>query len=323
MIVALRFFALSFVLSTAVCQAQVPPPFVPAEAQVFLDLFERDGLQVVETETPKWAADGMKRALEPLGIDPSNVKTWAVAVEGKPGMVIRVAYDTDGHALGIRGNGPWLTNDTLASFTALPELRSISMDHNGFAGKQPEGDPYDGSGFAALANSKLASIKIGLSFNDAGMAAAAQIPSLTALTVGHSRATSAGIDPFIGNPNIASFSISEMASQRVTEEDLAKIARIPNLKKVGFGECYITYDNGFIHLKPLAGQLEEIDLRMSLFSEEDLARLQADHPNAIITTYTPEQIAKGHIFVARKLVKLAPPEVAAPLQAAIDALPKK
>jgi hypothetical protein len=73
----------------------------------------------------------------------------------------------------------------------------------------------------------------------------------------------------------------------------------------------------------LKGKLTEIDLSMSLASADDLAKLQADHPKAKILTLEPAEIVKRHIFIAANLAKQAPPELAAPLNAALEAAKKK
>jgi len=57
--------------------------------------------------------------------------------------------------LALSGNGPWLRNESLRSLRAMSELRNIRWDHNGFVGNHPEVDLYDGTGFDALAESKL------------------------------------------------------------------------------------------------------------------------------------------------------------------------
>ena len=100
------------------------------------------------------------------------------------------------------------------------------MDHNGFVGKDPRIAEFDGSGFDALVDSKLADIKIGLSFSDKGMEQCAKIKTLRSFSVAHSQATEAGIVFFAGHSGLTSYSIGEMASKRVTEKALAAIAKI-------------------------------------------------------------------------------------------------
>ena len=80
----------------------------------------------------------------------------------------------------------------------------------------------------------------------------------------------------------------------------------------------MTYDGGFTHLAPFKGKLSEIDLTMSVASQADLDKLQADHPQAKILIITPEEIVKRHKFIAADLAKQAPPELAAPFKAALE-----
>ena len=226
--------------------------------------------------------------------------------------------------LAITGNGYWLRNSTLRSFKALPELRIIRMDHNGFVGNDPRIPEFDGSGFDALADSKLADIKIGLSFSDKGMEQCAKIKSLRSFGVAHSRVTDAGVAFFAGHPGLTSFSVSEMGKPLLTGKALASIAKIPNVNKIGFGECYITYTDGFAHLAPLKDRLVEFNITMSITSPADLDKFKADHPNMKITgLLTPEEIVKRHSGAAANIARQAPPELAAPLNAALDAAKKK
>jgi len=294
--------------------ASIQLPFSPEESRVIQSMLERNGAPISEVaDPPRWQTNTLRQQLESLGVEPDSFQLYTISLSDKERIGLTFAYDQEGHILGIRGNGPWFDNDSLRSLTALPRLRALWMSHNGHAGKQ-ESNPYNGSGFDALADSNIQSIRTGLGLDDAGMEQVAKIASLREFHVGHSKVSEAGVRFFEGHPNLESFSVSEL---RVTENALANIGRIPNLKEVGFNESYITYDNGFIHLKPLAGQLEKINLRMSLFRDEDLQRLRADHPEAEIVTQTPQEIVQTHPWIANQLTRLAPPEVAAPLEAAL------
>lgn len=303
--------------------AELKLPLLPAEAKIIQGIAATEGVEILLASKPGWSARGAADTLVSLGVAKDDIASVTVQSKEREAVAFTVTHDKVGHVLAITGNGPWLRNSTLRSFKALPELRIIRMDHNGFVGKDPRIPEFDGSGFDALVDSKLADIKIGLSFSDKGMEQCAQIKSLRSFGVAHSQATEAGIAFFAGHPGLTHFSISEMASPRVTEKALAAIASIPKLTKVGFGECYVTYAGGFSLLAPLKGKLTEINLTMSVASEADLAKLQADHPQAKIITTPLAEIPKRHIFVAMNLAKQAPPELAAPLNAAIEQFRKK
>lgn len=84
----------------------------------------------------------------------------------------------------------------------------------------------------------------------------------------------------------------------------------------------MTYAGGFALLAPFKGKLTEIDLTMCLASEADLAEPKADHPQAKIIMTPVADMPKRHVFVAMNVAKQAPPEVAAPLNAAIEEFQK-
>lgn len=293
-------------------------PLLPSESQVIRRIVATEQLDVRAAEMPGWAKGSVLKSLAKYGVDTKSLQAGGIAVNEKTGMFLGFVYDTNGRVLALSGNGPWLRNSSLRALQALPELRMIRIDHNGFVGRDPRVAEFDGSGFEALADSKLVEIKIGLSFDDRGMEQCAKIKSLRSFSVAHSQATEAGIAFFAGHPNLTEFSIAEMASHRVTGKALGAIAKIPHLTHVGFKECYVTYDGGFALLGPLQGQLVEIDLTMSVASKADLDRLQADHPRAKVLTIPPAEIVKRHKFIAANLAKQAPAELAAPLKDALE-----
>lgn len=307
-----------FAIESLVQIHAVELPLHPDEAKIIQDIITTEAVEVEVADMPAWARGGLFKMLEGYGVDVKGLKTSGFAMKGKPHESLAFAYNPAGRVVALSGNGPWLRNSTLRSFKGLPELLSIRIDHNGFVGNDPRIPEFDGSGFDAVVDSKLAEIKIGLSFSDKGMEQCAKIKSLRSFSVFHSRATEAGIAFFAGHAGLTSFSIGEAASNRVTGKALGAIAKIPNLTHVGFMECYVTYDGGFALLAPFKGKLVEIDLSMSLASADDLAKLQADHPQARIITLPPAEIVKRHKFIAANLAKQAPPELAAPLKVELD-----
>ena len=292
-------------------------PLHPSEAEVIKTIVVTEQLDVETVEMPAWAKNGVIKSLADYGVQTDMLKAGAIAVKERTAMSLGFVFDSNGRVLALSGNGPWLRNSSLRLLKNLPELRIIRIDHNGFVGRDPRIPEFDGSGFDALADLKLLEIKIGLSFSDRGMEQCAKIKSLKSFSVGHSQATEAGIKFFAGHPALTEFSIAEMASNRVTGKALGEIAKIPQLTHVGFHECYVTYEGGFALLAPLKGQLVQINLSMSLASQADLDKLQADHPQAKIITIPPTEIVKRHKFIAANLAKQAPPELAAPLKEAL------
>lgn len=292
-------------------------PLDPSEADVIKAIAATEQLDVETVEMPAWAKNGLIKSLAEHGVKTDSLKAGGIANMERTAMFLGFVYDTNGRVLALSGNGPWLRNRSLRSLKNLSELRIIRIDHNGFVGRDPRIPEFDGSGFDALAESKLVEIKFGLSFSDRGMEQCAKIKSLKSFSVGHSQTTEAGIAYFAGHPNLTHFSIAEMASNRVTGKALGEIAKIPHLTRVGFKECYVTYDDGFALLAPLKGRLVEIDLTMSVASQADLDKLQANHPQAKIITIPPAEIVKRHKFIAANLARQAPPELAAPLKEAL------
>ena len=304
--------------------AELNLPLLPAEAKIIQGIAATEGIEVVLGSKPGFSARGAAETLVSLGVPKDDIASVTVQSKEREAVAFTVTHDKAGHVLAITGNGPWLRNSTLRSFKDLPELRIIRMDHNGFVGKDPRIPEFDGSGFDALTDSKLADIKIGLSFSDKGMEQCAKIKSLRSFGVAHSRVTDAGVAFFEGHSGLTSFSVSEMGKPLITGKALASIAKIPNVNKIGFGECYLTYTDGFAHLAPLKDRLVEFNITMSIASPADLDKFKADHPNMkIIGLLTPEEIVKRHSGAAANIAKQAPPELAAPLNAAIEQFRKK
>lgn len=293
-------------------------PLHPDDAKVIRAIVEAERLEVRTAEMPGWAKNGVVRSLAGYGVETKAAQAVCIAVDDKPAVFLGCVFDANGRVLALGGNGPWLRNSSLRKLRKLPELRIIRIDHNGFVGRDPRIPEFDGGGFDALVDSKLVEIRIGLSFSDRGMEQCAKIKALRSFSVAHSRATEVGIGFFAGHPALTEFSIAEMASDRVTEKALGAIAEIPHLTRVGFKECLVTYDGGLSRLAPLRGRLVEIDLTMSLASQADLDRLQADHPQAKILSIPPAEIVKRHKFIAANLASQAPAELAAPLKAALE-----
>lgn len=293
-------------------------PLHPDDAEVIETIVATEQAHVQLAPMPGWAKNGAIKALASYGADTKSAQAGILVVKDKPATFLGFVYNEKGRVLALNGNGPWLRNSSLRALKRMPELRIIRIDHNGFVGRDPRSSQFDGSGFEELADSKLVEIKIGLNFSDHGMEQCAKIKSLRSFSVAHSQATAAGIKFFAGHPTLTEFSIAEMASNRVTEKALGEIAKIPHLTRVGFKECYVTYKGGLSLLAPLQGQLVEIDLTMSLASPDDLARLQAEHPQAKIHTISPAEIANRHKFIAASLARQAPAELAAPLKAALE-----
>lgn len=207
-------------------------------------------------------------------------------------VVLLVGFNEDGRATSLTGNGPLLPNESFTLLAELPELESIRIDHNTPKGHSDAAlEDFDGSGIAALKNSKLASLRIGHAFDDDGMQALAQVPSLRSIQMVHSRVTDAGVAHLARHPNIEDFTISSQArSNRVTNGSLKTFATLPKLKRLAVQETFLTFEEGLKHLSPLKGRLELLSLKSSLVLPSDLEKFKADHPTLEIETSTPAEI---------------------------------
>lgn len=287
----------------------------PDEARILLEIIRVEQHSVHAAEMPGWAKGGIVRRLMEEGIDPSGLKSWAVRGTENKGLFFSCVYDADGRVLALSGNGPWLRNDSLRALQGMPELRLISVDHNGYLRNHPMSALYSGTGFDALTESKLIDVKLTLGINDEGLRALSGVHGLKSLKIVHSQVTDAGLRFLEGHPSLESFTVAEMGN--VSQATLASIAKMPKVTRVGFQECFVTYDEGFALLAPMKGRLQELDLAMSVVNDADLQRVQADHPETRITILPPEEIVKRHVGVANRLARIATGEAAENLKQAI------
>jgi len=294
---------------------EINPPVHPDEAKILKQILQVEEHSVQVAEMPGWAKGSIVNRLKELGVDTNGLKSWAVRGNENPGLFFSCVYNADGRVLALSGNGPWLRNNSLRALKGMPELRLISIDHNGFLRNHPKASLYSGTGFDALTKSKLIHVKLTLGINDEGLKAIAGITGLKSLIVFHSQVTDDGLKHLEGHPSLEFFIVGEMG--KVSQKALASIAKMPKVTRVGFQEAFITYDDGFKHLAPMKGRLRELDLSMSVVNEDDLKRVQADHPDAKITTLSAEEIVKRHSGVANTLARISTGEAAEKLKKAI------
>lgn len=314
------FFAVALWPSIIVAQDVPSPPLHDHDAAVIQRALELSGVKLQVAEKPSYTFNGQAAQLEKLGIDRRSLKPYAVHKAGAVPAFFSLVHDDQGRVLAIAGNGPWLANAVLRELAALPELRIIAMDHNVRPELGWDHPDYNGEGFSAFADSKLAVVRIGHGFQDVGLKSLASIPSLRGLDVVHSRITEAGLVALRGNAGLTSLTISEAG--RFSPQALEVFASLPNLTQMGFGEAYVTYQNGLDVLKPRSGRLERIDLRMCVITPDDVAKLEADHPAAKILMSTPEEMVKAHSWVANRILGKAGKPAGQPLAEALIAAGK-
>ena len=290
-------------------------PLHPTETRIVEQIIAVEGHVVEVAEMPGWAKGGVIHRLKELGIETASLKSWGVRDTTKNAVSFSCIYDERGRVLALTGNGPWLRDESLRALKAMPELRIIRFDHNGFLRNHPQSPLYSGVGFDALWDSKLVDIKLTLGINDAGMKQAAQIKGLKSFAVVHSQVSEAGVKFFEGHPSLESFSVAEMGN--VSQAALVSIAKMPKVEHVGFHEAFVTYEGGLKHLLPMKDRLKTLDLSMSLINAADLELVRADHPNAKLTTIPPAEIVKRHSGVANRLARIGTGEAAEELKKAI------
>ncbi len=197
-------------------------------------------------------------------------------------------------------DGIQVTDEGLAGFAALPNLRSLSFFHPSFGMKG-----FDGSGYATLKSlAKLEKLTIaGTPFNDAGMAAVAQIKQLRDFRTWHTYQTQAGnkhllelphlrslwlgqrLRRYDGNPNAASLDDStfDVLSQlgtletlildeaRVSLAALSRLQALKSLKKLQLQRI----DIGSAEVDTLRGQLKGVTVDYKPLTDDERTKLDA------------------------------------------------
>ena len=298
-----------------VTAAEIQLPVHPDEAKIIETIIALEGHSVEVAAVPGWVRGSIVNRLKEYGVETANLKSWGVQGTENKGLFLSCIYDSTGRVLALLGNGPWLRDESLRALKEMPELRFISIDHNGFLRNHPLSPLYSGKGFDALLDSKLVEIKLTLGISDAGMEQAARIKGLKSFVVVHSQVSETGVKFFEGHRTLESFAVAEMGN--VSQASLESIAKMPKVEHVGFHEAFVTYESGLKHLLPMKGRLKTLDLSMSLVNAADLELAQADHPDAKITTITPAEIVKRHSFVAARIARTATGPAADELKKAI------
>jgi hypothetical protein len=223
----------------------------------------------------------------------------------RPGHVLAAGLDEQGRVTHLAGNGPLLSNEAFGWIAALPELRVVRIDHNiPSPGSSAPHDDYDGAGIEALVNSKIQDFRITGAFADPGMKHLARIRSLQSIDIFHTRVTDEGIAHLEHHPHLQDVRFAPMGSLRVTNRTLRTLATLPKIKRIGLDETFVTYDDGFEHLKPLKGQLVFVGLKLSLVLPADIEKLKADHPGIEVITSTPAEIGESQ-YIRNQLLRWA------------------
>jgi hypothetical protein len=282
-------------------------PLLPDDLAIVRKIAEREKLDAPPVAEPP----GQKAPRASAG----RVKFSAKADGMASRRVLYAHHDAQGRVVGLLGNGPTLCNEAFGWIAGLPELRVIRIDHNTPVPKSPvPKEQYDGTGIIALKDGKLEELGIGHAFSNAGMAAAAKLPSLKKIHIFHSLVTDEGTAHLKGHAALEDVQFDTAGRPQIGPATYVTLATLPRLKRVAMHETFVKWDDGFSHLQPLASQFEAISLVKTLILPADLERLKTEFPKAQFTTATLAEVSEN-AYRSNQLLKWATPEAAEYLRA--------
>jgi hypothetical protein len=190
-------------------------------------------------------------------------------------------------------NGAQLTDDGFAAFAGWRSLKRFGLDH--WFGPPGNKEPL-GKGLAHLKDlPNLEHVRLGgCRVGNAAPEALAQCKSLQSVDLFHTFAvTDDGVAFLTALPNLKRIVLGPQFTARITDATLAHLGKIKTLEEIHVTETWLTYDNGFTHLKGLQN-LKVVKIPNVLATEADVAKLKSDHPGATIewTMPTPEQVER-------------------------------
>lgn len=188
-------------------------------------------------------------------------------------------------------NGAELTDDGFKAFEGWKSLKSFGLDHWGWyaPGHVARKDTL-GPGLAHLASCpNLEHVRLGgCRVDNRVTEALAQCKSLQSVDLQHTMAvTDEGIAALKALPKLRIVKLSPQFSPRITDATLVFLGDIKTLEEIEVNQTWLTYDKGFSRLKDLPS-LKAVVLTQVIASEEDIAKLKADHPSATITWTKPD-----------------------------------
>lgn len=290
-----------FNLGSAIAAEELP--LHPDELEVLRKIARHEGLDA----PPDVAPTGWPQIRDARMIRFSAIE--------RPRHSLTAGYDGNGRITHLIGNGPLLSNEAFGWLAALAELRVVRIDHNiPNPGTDVPHAQYDGSGLAAMEHSKLEDVRLTGAFADVGMKHLAKIRSLQSIDIFHTQVTDEGIAHLANHPRIKEVRFGPMGAPKITNKTLRTLATLPKIERIGMDETFLTYEDGFEHLKRLRGQLKFVGLKNSLVLPTDVEKLVADHPELEMATSTPAEIAENRYFF-RQLSQWASPEAVEYLKA--------
>jgi hypothetical protein len=184
-----------------------------------------------------------------------------------------------------------ISDDGMKSLAGWTGLQRLTLIHWGWANGWkpfPSASAKISQGLAQLAAlPKLKHLDIGgARIDDSALAAVATIKTLEEVRLFHAVAVSdAGVPSLANLPMLRAV---QFGSPRLTDLALEHLSKIPTLTEIEMDETWLTYANGFRHLKSLTN-LTSVTLKNVICDEADIAALKADHPQAKIEWTTPDE----------------------------------
>lgn len=254
--------------ATVLAQAE-PPVFAdPEEAKTWKWLLERAGAREhVERDRNgklKWVGfyDEEKKR--------GNFYRGSVTLEG--GRVVKMVF-----------NQAHFTNDDLKRIAAFRKLRTLTAWHNWDRENPKNPVTCSGAGLVHLKGTAIESVNFGGSrFNDEGVKAAVQLPTLKELIIYHTAVTDEGVKALADDDHIEVVRLGPQYSLRVTDRSLEPLSRMKALKRLELNETMLSWEGGLKHLVRLKGRLESFACKKGLIAEADLERLRQALPGTKI-----------------------------------------
>jgi hypothetical protein len=186
-------------------------------------------------------------------------------------------------------NGARLLDDDFRHFAGWTALTKFGLDHWGWfptPNKQSLGPGLVHlAALPHLEELRLGGCRIG----DPAIEAVAKIEGLKALDIFHLGYTDEGVAALCHLKKLTKLRIN---GSRLTNKSLEHVAAIESLQWLMLSEMNVTYAGGLEHLKKLH-HLTKLELQKMKLSEEDVAKVKADHPAAEVVWTQPDAPPKA------------------------------
>jgi len=208
------------------------------------------------------------------GVTELSVKGLKQAKQGDAAAASVRVDEASGHVFEVGSNGAHFTDAEFAIFAKFPEVRALTLWHNG-------GTDFNGTGLAQVAGQKLEKVTLaGGSLNDAGMAELGKIKTLKEFHAWHAAYTDKGVAELKNHPALEAFRVGPQWKPNFTDAGLAALATCPKLARVGVDETWLTWDGSLHALVDRKDTLKSVDLGSCLIEPAEVEKLRAALPGA-------------------------------------------